>query len=81
MKTGAYFRTSAGPIAIPETALAAQLTTGEAKAAKEHGPVVWFKEPCTEMTVLSEQYDFAISLLLLPNDSPPFVYGSDDEPK
>jgi len=73
LKTGAYFRTSAGPIAIPEASLAAQrLSSREKHATKEHGSGVWFPEPSTEMTVLSEQYDFAISLLLLSNDPPPF---------
>jgi hypothetical protein len=71
-KTGAYYRTSAGPIAIPVASLVAQRSTGESRATKNHGAGVWFPEPLTEMTVLSEQYDFAISLLLLSNDPPPF---------
>jgi len=72
LKTGAYYRTSAGLIAIPVASLAAQRSTGESRATKDHGAGVWFPEPLTEMTVLSEQYDFAISLLLLSNDPPPF---------
>jgi hypothetical protein len=71
LKTGAYYRTSAGLIAIPVASLAAQRSTGESRATKDHGAGVWFPEPLTEMTVLSEQYDFAISLLLLSNDPPP----------
>lgn len=71
LKTGAYFRTSAGPIAIPDASLAATRGGGEAKAVKQHDAGVWLKEPAMEMTVLSEQYDFAVSLLLLPNDPPP----------
>jgi hypothetical protein len=72
LKTGAFFRTSTGPIAIPATSLAAQSLSAEKHVTKEHDKGVWFPEPLTEMTVLSEQYDFAISLLLLPNDPPPF---------
>ncbi|WOH52969.1 MULTISPECIES: ImmA/IrrE family metallo-endopeptidase [unclassified Bradyrhizobium] len=73
LKSGAFFRTSAGPIEIPATSLAAQRLTAEKHATKEHELGVWFPEPVTEMTVLSEQYDFAISLLLLSNDPPPFI--------
>jgi IrrE N-terminal-like domain len=72
LKTGAFFRTSAGPIEIPAKSLAARRLTAAKHATKEHELGVWFPEPVTEMTVLSEQYDFAISLLLLPNDPPPF---------
>ena len=72
LKTGAFFRTSTGPIAIPAKSLAAQRLPVEKHATKEHELGVWFLEPVTEMTVLSEQYNFAISLLLLSNDPPPF---------
>jgi len=37
----------------------------DGKAAVEHGPGVWLWEPVREMTIFTEQYDFAISLLLL----------------
>lgn len=72
LRTGAYFRTSAGPIAIPAASLAAQPSSAERQATRQHDGCVWFPEPVVEMTVLSEQYEFAISLLLLPNDPPPF---------
>lgn len=72
LKTGAYFRTSAGPIPIPVRSLAAQRPTAEGRAMMDHDAGVWFREPATEMTVFSEQYDFVISLLLLRNDPPPF---------
>jgi hypothetical protein len=32
---------------------------------------VWFNEDLREMTVFADQYDFAISLLLLSNDAMP----------
>jgi len=72
LKTGVYFRTSARPIAIPTTSLAAQRLSTESHATKEHEAGVWFPEPLIETTILSEQYDFVISLLLLSNDPPPF---------
>jgi hypothetical protein len=37
----------------------------DARAGIEHGSGVWFAEPASEMSIFSEQYDFAISLLLL----------------
>lgn len=66
LKTGAFFRTSGGPIEIPAASLAAtkdHLVDG--RAGLQHGPGVWFAEPLREMTIFSEQYDFTISLLLL----------------
>lgn len=78
LKTGAYFRTSAGPIAIPATSLAAQpalVLRGE--TALDHDAGVWFlREPTTEMVILAEQYDFVISLLLLPDDPPALEYSN-----
>ena len=68
LKSGAFFRTSKGPIPVPIKSLAAQ-GVGE-ESMMELQPGVWFKdEPCREMAVLSEQYEFTISLLLLPNDA------------
>jgi IrrE N-terminal-like domain len=72
LKTGAYFRTSAGPIAIPAASLAVQRLGAESRCTTDHGAGIWFPEPLSEMTIFSEQYDFVVSLLLLPNDPPPF---------
>lgn len=72
LKTGAYFRTSAGPIEIPATSLPIkQELLIDGRASVEHDPGVWFREPVHEMTVFAERYDFAISLLLL-DDTLPF---------
>ncbi len=68
LKTGAFFRTSREPIPIPTKSLAGQGVGEESVMELQAG--VWFKdEPCREMAVLSEQYEFTISLLLLPNDA------------
>lgn len=72
LRTGAYFRTYSGPISIPPRSLAVQRPGTEIKAATDHDAGVWFREPVTEMAIFSEQYDFALSLLLLSNDPPPF---------
>jgi hypothetical protein len=66
LKTGAFFRTSAAPVEIPGASLAAtqdQLVDG--RTGISHGPGVWFDEEVRELTIFSEQYDFAITLLLL----------------
>lgn len=80
LKTGAYFRTSTEPIEIPPTSLPVQqdlLVDG--RATIDHAAGVWFMEPVREMTVFAEQYDFAISLLLL-DDTAPFGF-LDAEPE
>lgn len=66
-KTGAYFRTAnLPPIAIPAAALAAQPGLLEkSRGQMEHGPDIWFDEPCEELVLASDQYDFTISLLHL----------------
>jgi hypothetical protein len=68
LKTGAFFRTSGPPIAIPADSLAGRqdtITNGRAGIAL--GAHVWFPEPVREMTIFAEQYDFAVTPLLLEN--------------
>lgn len=69
LKSGAYFRTSRGPIEIPRASIAARWTEIDSPRAGVDLPAdVWFKEPCQEMAIFSENYDFTISLLQLAND-------------
>jgi len=42
----------------------------------DHDVGVWFSEPVRELTIIAEQYDFAISLLLLDEAAP--IYGEDE---
>lgn len=71
LKTGAFFRTSAGPIEIPAASLSVrQDLLLDGRASLDHDEGVWFREPVREMTVFAEQYDFAISLLILANSAP-----------
>src|SRR5580658_1248297 len=80
LKTGAFFRTSAGTIEIPAVSLPVkQDLLVDGRACVDHDAGVWFREPVREMTVFAEQYDFAISLLLL-DDAPPFR-SFDGEPE
>lgn len=68
LKTGAFFRTSRGPIEIPTQSLAARqdlLVDGRTGIAQPAG--MWFSEEVREMTIFSESYDFVVTLLLLEN--------------
>ncbi|WP_312808435.1 ImmA/IrrE family metallo-endopeptidase [Agrobacterium cavarae] len=80
LKTGAFFRTSEGPIEIPATSLPnRQDLLVDGRATIDHGPGVWFREPAREMTVYAEQYDFAISLLVLDDARPFALFDAEDE--
>lgn len=81
LRSGAFFRTSGAPVEVPPTSIVGrqdQLVDG--KAGVEHGPGVWFREPAREMTIFAEQYDFAISLLLLEDQVRFYGQASEDEP-
>jgi hypothetical protein len=68
LKTGAFFRSSGPPIAVPPASLAGRqdmIVDGRAGVGLPAG--VWFPESVREMTIFAEQYDFAVTLLLLEN--------------
>ena len=68
LKTGAFFRAKGVSIEIPAASLAAArglLIDG--RTGVDLAPGVWFPEEVRAMTIFAEQYDFAISLLLLEN--------------
>lgn len=72
LRTGAYFKTvGRPPIELPATSLPVRtdLLDGS-KGTVEHDAGVWLKEPCIENALVSERYDFALSLLHL-GDAPP----------
>jgi hypothetical protein len=78
LKTGAYFKTSQGPIEIPVASLPLRPDLlNDNRATFTHPSGVWFPEEVHEMTIIADRYDFAISLLLL-EDMPKFDL-SDDE--
>ena len=78
LKSGAFFRTSAGPIEIPAASLpVSHNLLIDGRASIDHVPGVWFREPVHEMTLFAEQYDFAISLLLLDDAAP---FGEEPDP-
>ena len=65
LRTGAFFRTAnRPPIPIPPASLAAQRECVEgSKGTVDLGAGTWLNEPCGEMVLFSDQYDFTISLL------------------
>lgn len=69
-KSGAWIKTAnVPPVPIPLNSLAAnRQNIDEEKARKgvELGSGIWFGDPCTEHTIYSDYYDFAISLIQLP---------------
>lgn len=67
LRTGAYFKTAGrSPIAVPARSLAAQPELLEkSRGQLVHDSDIWFAEPCEEIALASDQYDFTISLLHL----------------
>ena len=67
LRTGAFFKTAGRPpIAIPTQSLAAQPDLLEKSRGQiSHDSEIWFAEPCEEIALASDQYDFTISLLHL----------------
>lgn len=80
LKTRAYFRTSFGPIEVPAKSLVGrQDLSVDVRTGIDLPAGGWFAEPVREMTIFAEQYDFAVSLLMLSNDPPPFEKGRDED--
>ena len=80
LKTGAFFRTSAGAIEIPSGSLAArQDTLVDGRLGVELPADVWLREPVREMTIFAEQYDFTVTLLLLADEVRPFMDAEPEE--
>ncbi len=80
LKTGAFFRTAnRPPIEIPtRSPVAAGTAYDEQRAGLDHDAGIWLSEPCRELAVTSERYDFGLSLLLL-GDLPEGRWGSEGE--
>jgi hypothetical protein len=65
-RSGVYFKTSGAPVEIPSFSLAARQPSDEGcRAGVEMPEGTWLAEPCREMAIFSEHYDFTISLLQL----------------
>lgn len=82
LKTGAYLKTAGLVVPVPEKSVAARPGTfADARVGVDLGPGVWFKESCREMSVVSENYDFTISLLHLEADAGRRSDDEDAEPE
>lgn len=80
-RTGAFFKTSAGPVEIPASALPSRpelLIDG--RGSVDHGSGVWLREPAREMTIFAEHYDYSLSLLLLDDGRPAYFQDEETEP-
>ena len=72
LRTGAFFRTATNTIPLPERSLAYRQDGAiDGRQGVELPAAVWFAEPVKEMTVFADQYDFAITLLLLGDQMMP----------
>lgn len=77
-RTGAFFRTAnRPPVAIPIASLAARASSLSDSDTIEHPAGVWSQEPCEEQVLLSDRYDFTISLLHF-GDAPAWSPSPDD---
>jgi hypothetical protein len=80
LKTGAFFRTSRSPVAVPPASLAGRqdrLVDGRTGVDVPAG--VWLREDAREMTIFADQYDFAVSLLMLADDAPSIWHDEESE--
>ena len=70
LQSGAFFRTkNQPPVPIPLVSLAADTQqTGVNFSERIHAEGIWFKEPCEEINLASEAYDFTITLLHLESE-------------
>jgi hypothetical protein len=66
LTSGAFIRTSRGPVPLPAgSAVAQEQFTPEVRAGIDHPTGVWFNERARELTFKSEKYDTAYTLLHL----------------
>lgn len=78
-RSGKYFKTSGrSPIPVPEKSVTA-IRSGVSVGGKvlNHPAHTWFDEPCEEIAVSSDQFDFVMSILFLGQEEP--RYNDDEE--
>ena len=81
-KTGVFFKTvGRSPIPVPSKSLAAQREVAEKNnRVLEIDTGIWLKEPCEEMVLFADQYNFTISLLHLDEATSDFESNEKNEP-
>ena len=67
-KSGIYIKTvGVPPMEVPPRSVAANpLAFADARIGVSHPAGIWFSEPCHEMSIVSESYEFTLSLIQLP---------------
>lgn len=70
LRSGAFIRTSGAPVELPAMSAAQAHVISTERRGVKLPPSAWFNEDTREMVVRSEQYDFTISLVMLPNHAP-----------
>jgi hypothetical protein len=81
LKSGAFIKTSGRAVAVPDRSVAARPEAyTEARLGIDLPPGVWFRESCREMSIVSENYDFTISLIQL-EPRLAGVFEVEDEPE
>lgn len=80
-KSGIYIKTSGRPVPVPGASVAANPDAfADARLGVSLPVGVWFSEPCHEMSLVSENYDFTLSLIqLAAGDSSNRYADRDDE--
>ena len=69
-KSGVYIKTSGVVVPVHDNSVAAHPEAfADARLGVNHPPGIWFPEPCQEMSIISENYDFTLSLIQLPPSS------------
>jgi hypothetical protein len=68
------------PVSIPDSSLAVQkFSVKSYTGSVKHEAGIWFQESCEEMALVSDQYDFTISLLHLDEKFSSFEFGEEPE--
>ncbi len=83
LKSGKFIKTvGLPPVPIPQASVAnTGISTSENKIEINHDAGIWWPdEPVKEMTVFSRNYDFVITLLVLPDDPPGKSYTGFEDP-
>lgn len=79
-KSGVYIKTAQSAVPVPDESVAARPEAfTAARLGVNHPAGIWFPEPCQEMSIMSENYDFTLSLLQLPLDSGRGCSAENDE--
>ncbi|MEJ1962928.1 MAG: ImmA/IrrE family metallo-endopeptidase [Gammaproteobacteria bacterium] len=79
-KSRIYIKTSGLVVSVPDASVAAHPEAfADARIGVNHPPGVWFPEPCQETSIVSENYDFTLSLIQLPPSNTYRGFSEDDE--